>query len=107
MLRIHCPYCGERDHTEFQYGGDASVERPAHDDPSFERWYAYVFERRNPRGPHDEYWQHTAGCRAWLVVTRDTGTHDILGVVAARDRAAARHDAAAARHAAELAGVSR
>ena len=23
MLRIHCPNCGERDYTEFRYGGDA------------------------------------------------------------------------------------
>lgn len=94
MLRIQCPYCGERDHTEFQYGGDATVQRPAFDHTSFDAWYAYVFERRNPRGAHEEYWQHTAGCRAWLVVTRDTATHRIDGVIAARDRAARRVDAA-------------
>ncbi|SEK05462.1 sarcosine oxidase subunit delta [Paraburkholderia diazotrophica] len=101
MLRIRCPYCGVRDHTEFQYGGDATVTRPALDDPSFERWYAYVFDRRNPRGLHDECWQHTSGCRAWLVVTRDTGTHEILNVIAAREHTTARDDAKAAVLAAE------
>ena len=25
MLRINCPFCGERDHSEFTYGGDATV----------------------------------------------------------------------------------
>jgi len=25
MLRIPCSYCGERDHTEFTYGGDGSI----------------------------------------------------------------------------------
>ncbi|MBT6350067.1 MAG: hypothetical protein HOJ50_12985 [Proteobacteria bacterium] len=29
MLRISCPFCGVRDHSEFSYGGDASVEYPA------------------------------------------------------------------------------
>ena len=85
MLRIHCPFCGERDHHEFTYGGDASVERPALDDPSFERWYRYVFLRRNPKGPHREFWQHVNGCRAWLVVERDTHTHEILAVQLAAD----------------------
>ena len=28
MLRITCPWCGERDYTEFRYGGDAEKERP-------------------------------------------------------------------------------
>ncbi|WP_093633990.1 sarcosine oxidase subunit delta [Paraburkholderia aspalathi] len=86
MLRIQCPHCGERDHTEFQYGGDATVQRPAFDDTSFDAWYAYVFERGNPRGVHQEYWQHTAGCREWLVVTRDTATHRIDAVVTSRER---------------------
>ena len=27
MLRITCPFCGERDYTEFRYGGDASLIR--------------------------------------------------------------------------------
>ena len=27
MIRITCPYCGERDYSEFAYGGDASRKR--------------------------------------------------------------------------------
>jgi len=80
MLRIDCPFCGERDHDEFTYGGDATVERPALDDRDPERWHDYVFLRRNPKGPHREFWQHVLGCRAWLIVERDTATHEILGV---------------------------
>ena len=26
---------------------------------------------------YDEYWHHAAGCRRWLVVTRDTVTHEV------------------------------
>ena len=79
MLIIRCPFCGPRGQNEFAYGGDASVARPA-DDAPMEAWFAYVYQRRNPKGPHEEYWQHSAGCRAWLRVTRDTRTHDVLTV---------------------------
>ncbi len=40
-------------------------------------WQAYVYERANPRGPHQEYWHHVAGCRQWLVVSRDTLSHEV------------------------------
>lgn len=85
MLRIDCPYCGLRDHTEFAFGGDATRQRPDHTDTDFERWYAYVFLRDNPRGPGHEFWQHVHGCRQWLVVERDTLTHDIASIRPARD----------------------
>ena len=77
MLRIACPHCGTRDHTEFTYGGDATVQRPAAD-AEMASWYEAVYLRGNPRGAHEELWQHTQGCRTWLVVHRDTLTHEIL-----------------------------
>ena len=76
VLLISCPHCGARDQTEFAYGGDASVVRPAADAP-LEAWFAYVYLRDNPAGPHVEYWQHVAGCRRWLRIRRDTVTHEI------------------------------
>lgn len=93
MLPIPCPFCGPRDHHEFAYGGDADVRRPALDERSLEAWYRYVFVRANPKGPHREYWQHVGGCRAWLVVERDTATHAITGARLARDAAAEAGDA--------------
>jgi heterotetrameric sarcosine oxidase delta subunit len=45
----------------------------------------YLHLRTNPEGPLDEFWQHEQGCRAWLIVTRDTGTHEVLGVRLAQD----------------------
>jgi heterotetrameric sarcosine oxidase delta subunit len=89
MLRIFCPCCGERNHDEFRYGGDATVQRPAVDETSFDVWYDFVYARRNPRGAHREYWQHVAGCRQWLIVERHTVTHCINDV-----RLASRGDAA-------------
>jgi heterotetrameric sarcosine oxidase delta subunit len=76
MLLITCPWCGERQHTEFNYGGDATVMRPDSDD-SDSQWLAYIYLRDNPRGLHTEYWHHVQGCRRWLRVVRNTLTHDI------------------------------
>jgi len=80
MIEIPCPWCGPRPHTEFSYGGDATVRRPA--DPqsvTLEAWLDHVYLRDNPRGPHEEWWHHVAGCRRWLRVRRDTATHEVLG----------------------------
>src|SRR6266571_4694180 len=43
MLRITCPVCGERDYTEFRYGGDATKQRPAHANEDRKVWHDYVF----------------------------------------------------------------
>ncbi|MEM7057439.1 MAG: sarcosine oxidase subunit delta [Pseudomonadota bacterium] len=79
MIRINCPFCGVRDQTEFTYEGDATVDYPPLD-ASEEEWFDAVFLRDNPRGVHREYWRHTYGCGALLVVTRNTLTHEILDV---------------------------
>ena len=77
MLLIPCPWCGPRAQIEFTYGGDATLQRPAPDAPEAQ-WVAYVYVRDNPRGPHAELWLHSAGCRRWFKVRRDTRTHEIL-----------------------------
>ena len=79
MLLIKCPWCGERDMVEFTHGGDATKAYPKDPDAATaEEWHVFVYLRDNPRGVHDEYWHHIAGCRQWLKVRRDTTTHDIL-----------------------------
>ena len=84
-MRIECPCCGARDVGEFSYLGDAAPKRPGGMavDPS--AMLDYVYLRTNPVGLHRELWYHGAGCRSWLVVTRDTRTHAISGVVFARE----------------------
>ena len=77
MLLIPCPWCGPRAQTEFTYGGDATVKRPSSDAPEA-AWVDFVYLRDNPMGPHDELWHHSAGCRQWFHVRRDTRTHAIL-----------------------------
>ena len=79
MLLVPCPWCGRRSRTEFAYGGDASVSRPAgFEAGSDDTWLDYVFLRENPAGPHSEYWYHQHGCRRWFKVARDTVTNEFL-----------------------------
>jgi len=81
MLNIPCPWCGPRDEAEFHYAGEAHIRRP--DNPSAlsdAEWGDYVFMRNNPKGPFAERWVHSAGCRRWFNLVRDTATHDVLEV---------------------------
>ena len=85
-MRLPCPICGERDRREFYYRG-AAVDRPD-PDAGAAAWDDYLHLRDNPAGETRELWFHESGCSAWLVVTRDTVSHAILGaVLAAGERA--------------------
>ncbi len=83
---IHHPLLGPRDSAEFIYLGDASLmERP---DPKAENaqelFYKYLYLRDNPAGEHKELWYHEQGDRSWLILTRNTVTHEITHVELAR-----------------------
>ena len=79
MLQIACPWCGERDETEFHYGGQAHVPYPADPDALDDaEWARYLFVRDNPKGPFAERWCHSAGYRRRFNVFRDTATHRVL-----------------------------
>jgi len=84
MIRIPCPFCGERDHSEFTYGGDGSINYPELNAPK-EVWLEAVFQRENICGLQIETWHHVNGCRMWLFVERDTMTHEIKSVRPAHD----------------------
>jgi len=88
MLIPH-PLLGLRDAQEFTYLGDARlIERPT--SGSEAELAEYVYLRDNPAGVHRELWFHEQGDRSWLVVTRNTLTHEILGAELARDVSLAR-----------------
>ena len=84
-MRVRCPFCGERDSSEFTFHGDASVRRPDPDAPdAAEQFFKAVYIRDNPAGRYRELWYHASGCRSWLTVTRDTRTHEVFAVEFAR-----------------------
>ena len=83
-MRIPCPFCGDRDLSEFSYRGDVAPRRPDAAEGA-EAFHDYVYLRDNPAGRLDELWYHASGCRSWLRVVRDTRTHAIEGARLARE----------------------
>jgi sarcosine oxidase, subunit delta len=79
MLKIKCPWCGQREETEFTYGGEANVMRPqdpyALDD---QKWAEYLYFKKNTMGDFEEQWNHAHGCRKWFNIKRNTLTNEIL-----------------------------
>jgi heterotetrameric sarcosine oxidase delta subunit len=81
MLKLNCPWCGPRDETEYHYGGQAHVPYPENPGAlTDEQWAEYLFFRDNPKGPFAERWAHSAGCRRWFNVIRDTRSYEVLAV---------------------------
>ncbi len=88
MLLIRCPYCEmERPETEFRYGGEAHIARPA--DPSAlsdAEWAEYLYMRSNPKGIHAERWRHVHGCGRFFNAIRDTLSDKFLAVYKAGEK---------------------
>ena len=79
---IDHPLLGPRDASEFIYLGDVSLlNRPNWDEEKSEdNFYKYLYLRENVAGMHKELWFHQQGDRSWLVISRNTVTHEIFKV---------------------------
>lgn len=77
MIIIKCPNCGERNNSEFRYGGEFN-SRPAKPmEASNEEWTDYVFFKDNKWGVQKEWWYHRSGCQLWFIVERHTRTNEV------------------------------
>ena len=74
MMQIECPFCGRRDETEFSYGGEAHIARPA-PDVDDETWVEYLYFRNNMKGIHAERWRHSRGCGSLADDRGDRAAH--------------------------------
>ncbi|WP_424830320.1 sarcosine oxidase subunit delta [Ruegeria sp.] len=79
MMNIPCPFCGNRNESEFIYGGPVVDPRPDPNRVSDAEWVEHLTIVPNPLGPVQERWWHARGCGMWLTIWRDTRTHDIGG----------------------------
>ena len=94
-MRITCPLCGNRDRREFYYyGAEDFLNRPA-EAAGPEAWDSYLHLRDNPAGLTRDLWYHETGCAQWLLITRNTITHEIHEVVLVADRTATAPEPAA------------
>lgn len=84
---IDHPLLGPRDAAEFVYlGATALLNRPDWQAVDAQRqFHDYLYMRENLAGEMSELWYHERGDRSWLVITRNTLTHEITKVELARD----------------------
>ena len=75
MIVLPCPNCGERNVSEFSFGGEVS-ERPSANQTTRATWATYLYMRVNILGIQREWWYHSA-CGSWFIAERHTKTQDI------------------------------
>jgi heterotetrameric sarcosine oxidase delta subunit len=75
---LTCPNCGEREVTDFAYGGEVT-NRPR-GTPSLRELCEYNYFRSNVAGVQREWWYHRSGCRTWFLADRDTRTNEVLDI---------------------------
>ena len=75
MILLRCPICGERNVSEFRFGGEFKT-RPANPEgrDSDAAWVDYLYLKRNTSGIQKERWYHRAGCGRWFLAERHTKT---------------------------------
>ncbi len=74
MILLFCPNCGQRNVSEFSFGGE-TTSRPAQTDR--QSWSEYLYMRKNVLGVQREWWYHGV-CGCWFIAERHTKTQDIL-----------------------------
>jgi sarcosine oxidase subunit delta len=75
MIMLPCPWCGDRNVSEFCYAGEL-VPRPDPATVTPPQWRDYLYLRGNQRGWVAERWHHRAGCRQYFTLDRDTATDE-------------------------------
>ena len=86
-MRIPCPLCGPRDRREFYYlGTEDYLNRPT-DQGTIDDLDNQLFLRDNPAGITRDVWYHEMGCTSWMIVTRNTVTHEVTGAELVAGRA--------------------
>ena len=78
MLLLSCPNCGERNVSEFRYGGEYNPRPSDPSQTSHQEWVRYLYSRRNTSGPQEEWWFHQAGCGLWFLAERHRKTNEVI-----------------------------
>jgi sarcosine oxidase subunit delta len=75
MLVVACPNCGDRNASEFHFGGEY---QPRPHSTEAEEWTNYLYMKDNRSDLQTEWWFHRAGCGLWFLVERNTLTNQIF-----------------------------
>ena len=78
MMLLNCPNCGERNVSEFRYGGEFnSRPKDAMNVPE-EEWVDFIYMRDNKVGVQKEWWYHRSGCATWFLAQRHTKSNEVI-----------------------------
>jgi len=80
MLLINCPYCGERDQSEFSYGGRSANYPTLDSAASVEKWHRAIHLHDSSQKLIREYWYHEYGCEQWIEILRDVDSHEMTPI---------------------------
>jgi sarcosine oxidase subunit delta len=70
MMQIVCPFCGSRELREFEFRKTVAQAGASA--------FADAYLRAENAELSLEHWQHALGCRAWLLLRRNTITGEVL-----------------------------
>ncbi|MBT1159585.1 sarcosine oxidase subunit delta [Aminobacter anthyllidis] len=77
MHLICCPFCGNRDETEFRFAVEAGKRRGSVSS-SPDEWAKYLYFQNNVKGDTREVWMHLT-CGELFILSRNSVTHSIHG----------------------------
>lgn len=77
MVLLTCPHCGERNVSEFRYGGEYNPRPKAPLETNDVDWADFIYMRDNKLGVQKEWWYHRAGCGVWFIAERHTKTNKV------------------------------
>ncbi|MEM7536244.1 MAG: sarcosine oxidase subunit delta [Chloroflexota bacterium] len=75
MMQLTCPHCGQRNQSEFRFGGEYNPRPPKPMQTTDEAWADYIYMRENKLGTQKEWWYHRSGCGTWFLAERHTKTN--------------------------------
>ena len=79
MLILSCPNCGQRNVSEFRFGGENSPRPQSPMAASEAEWTEYLYLRANKMvGSQVEWWYHQAGCGLWFLAERDRAANEVV-----------------------------
>ena len=77
-MQLSCPFCGQRDESEFFYAAEAGKLRPSSArSADAQLWSSYLYFQNNPKGASREVWVHLL-CGEFFQVTRDTVSNEVM-----------------------------
>ncbi len=76
MILVPCPYCGQRNASEFRWCGELK-QRPDSNRVTPQQSRDYLYFRANVAGWITETWYHREGCGRYFRAERHTVTNQI------------------------------